>query len=284
MATGKKILLQTTIPYEADDWHVGRFSLLRSELSKENDVVARNREAAGSGDDPVLSGLGDSDFDELWLMAVDLGGGLSENDVRGILAFRQRGGGMLTARDHMDLGSSLCTIGSLGKINHFHTRNPEPDATRHVNDDLDNPAIGYPNYHSGANGNYQKIDVVGTPHEVLRSDRSPGGIVSHFPAHPHEGAIGVPDDAPYAKVIATGKSIVTGRPFNLVIAIDGEPGLGRGIALASFHHLVDLNWDTACGAPSFVGDKPGTEIKENPAPLAAFKDYVRNVARWLSRN
>ena len=29
-----KILLQTTIPFTADDWHIGRFSLLRDHLSR----------------------------------------------------------------------------------------------------------------------------------------------------------------------------------------------------------------------------------------------------------
>ena len=29
-----RVLLQTTIPYTEDDWHVGRFSLLRDEIAK----------------------------------------------------------------------------------------------------------------------------------------------------------------------------------------------------------------------------------------------------------
>ena len=28
-----RILMQTTIPFEADNWHVGRFSLLREHLA-----------------------------------------------------------------------------------------------------------------------------------------------------------------------------------------------------------------------------------------------------------
>ena len=77
-----RILLQTTIPYAADDWHVGRFALLRDELvSAGHDVTARNREPNAEGDDPVLSGLATSDFNQLWLMGVDTGDGLSGADI-----------------------------------------------------------------------------------------------------------------------------------------------------------------------------------------------------------
>ena len=72
-----RILLQTTIPYAPDDWHVGRFSLLRAELvAAGHDVTARNREPDAAGNDPVLSGLATSAFDQLWLMGVDTGDGL----------------------------------------------------------------------------------------------------------------------------------------------------------------------------------------------------------------
>ena len=41
-----RILLQTTIPDVADDWHVGRFSLLADELRRAgHEVTARNRDA-----------------------------------------------------------------------------------------------------------------------------------------------------------------------------------------------------------------------------------------------
>jgi hypothetical protein len=52
-----RILLQTTIPYTEDDWHVGRFSLLKEHLASLMDaegrplveVTARDREAPGDG-------------------------------------------------------------------------------------------------------------------------------------------------------------------------------------------------------------------------------------------
>src|SRR5262249_44279509 len=117
MSAPIRILLQTTIPTTSDDWHIGRFSLLRDHLASLRDargaarfdVVARARSAGG--DDPVLSVLDASDIDELWLFAVDSGNGLTPNDCGGISRFRRRGGGLLVARDHEDLGSSVCTLG-----------------------------------------------------------------------------------------------------------------------------------------------------------------------------
>ena len=121
------ILLQTTIPDIADDWNVGRFALLADELRRAGHVVsARNRDA--DGDDSVLSVLDSLEYDQLWLMAVDTGDGLTPGDAAGIMRFRERGGGVLTARDHEDLGACLCCLGSIGQLNHFHSTNPATDA------------------------------------------------------------------------------------------------------------------------------------------------------------
>ncbi|MBV8637568.1 MAG: hypothetical protein JO322_05740 [Candidatus Eremiobacteraeota bacterium] len=282
-----RILLQATIPYTEDDWHIGRFSLLAEELTKAGHLVTtRNREPDARGNDPVLAGLSRDAFDELWLMAVDSGDGLGDEDVKGILNFRDAGGGILTARDHADLGSSLRNLASLGVINHFHSYNPEtPD--RCVQDDRDNPALGYPNYHSGANGSYQRIDVVEPVHEVLRSDRAPNGVIEFFPAHPHEGAVDIPPEGDHSRVIARGRSEQTGRSFNIAVAIDGEPcssrggSQGRALSESTFHHFANINWDVDKGAPSFVTDKPSDEMKKDPSRLEIFKQYVRNIARWL---
>jgi len=59
------ILIQTTIPYAEDDWHVGRFSMLTDALRSQVDadgnaiyhITTRNREADANGIDPVLSEL-----------------------------------------------------------------------------------------------------------------------------------------------------------------------------------------------------------------------------------
>ena len=81
-----KILLQTTIVPTTDDWSIARFHLLSGFLSGQRDasgkplfeVTARDRAAATN--DPVLSTLHRSDFDEMWLFAVDVGDGLRIGD------------------------------------------------------------------------------------------------------------------------------------------------------------------------------------------------------------
>jgi hypothetical protein len=158
--------------------------------------------------------------------------------------------------------------------------------SRHTPDDPYTTSISWPNYHSGANGDYQTIDVK-FPHELMRNPGSPKGVIEFFPAHPHEGAVGVPEGEEHAQVIATGQSQVTNRPFNLVVAFESTPDchgntLGRGVAESSFHHLVDYNWDTDSGCPSFLTEPPGDGYKRNPQALEDIKTYVGNVARWLT--
>jgi hypothetical protein len=294
MPAPTRILLQTTIPFAEDDWHIGRFSLLRNELASLKDeagnalyeVTARNRESDSAGNDPVLSTLDTTPFDELWLFAIDTGDGLTAADCQGITRFRQRGGGIMATRDHEDLGTSLCTLGGIGRAHFFHSKNPEPELSRRVADDPFTTSISWPNYHSGANGDYQNIKIE-VPHELMRNPASPGGLIQFFPAHPHEGAVGVPEDEQQAHVIATGKSEVTGRPFNLVVAFETSTDrhgnrLGRGIAESSFHHFVDYNWDTDMGCPSFLVEPPGDGYKRNPEALKDIKTYVGSAARWLA--
>ena len=284
------ILLQTTIPNVEDDWNIQRFSLVREHLASIDNglykVTARNREPNLDGDDSVLSVLDTTDFDELWLFAVDTGDGLSKADCEGITRFHQKGGGILTVRDHEDLGSSLCTLGGVGRAHFFHTQHPEPDESRHVRDDQATTTINWPNYHSGSNGDYQRVTAIEPVHKLLRG---PTGVIEYFPAHPHEGSVGVPGNEDRAHVIATGVSQVNGRDFNLVVAFerrDDSHGnqLGRAVAESSFHHFVDYNWDTSKGCPTFLIEPPGDEIKRDPARLSDIKTYVSNLARWLAPN
>jgi hypothetical protein len=289
------ILLQTTIPSVEDDWTIDRFSLLADYLASIKDqngnriyeVTTRNRETNEQGDDVLLSALDTSHFDQLWLFAVEVGNGLTSVDCAGITRFYQRGGGLLTTRDHQDLGASLCTLGGIGRAHFFHSINLDPDQSRHVADDRVTTSISWPNYHSGSNGNYQKITPLEPLHELLRSDENPSGAIEYFPAHPHEGSVGVPEDEDQARVIATGYSRTTGRDFNLIVALERkdhpERGLsGRAIAESSFHHFVDYNWDTSKGCPTFLLEPPGDEIHRDPSRLHDVKTYVRNAARWLS--
>jgi hypothetical protein len=218
---------------------------------------------------------------------VDACNGLSKKDCEGISRFRQRGGGILATRDHQDLGSSICTIGGVGAAHFFHSRNVDPDESRRTVDDQKTTSISWPNYHSGNNGDYQSVTTVEPVHELMRNPASSSGLIEFFPAHPHEGAVGVPQSERHARVIATGLSQATGRPFNLAVAFErsrDEHGnnLGRAVAESSFHHFVDYNWDTGRGRPSFVEELPGGGIEREPEKLDHVKRYVRNLALWLA--
>ena len=239
------------------------------------------------GNDLLLSKLDSSHFDELWLFAVDTGDGLSKIDCAGITRFHQRGGGILSTRDHQDLGSSLCTLGGVGRAHFFHTKNQEPDSSRHVRDDQANQDISWPNYHSGANGDYQKVTVVEPVHELMKNAENQSGVIEYFPAHPHEGAVGVPEGSDTGRVVATSVSQTTGHRFNLVVALDGRVDqhgnrCGRAVAESSFHHFADYNWDIAKGCPSFLIEPPGHEIERDASRLRDIKAYVANVASWLA--
>lgn len=139
MASPIRILLQTTIPSAADDWNIGRFSMLHdylAELTDEEgaplcDVTARDRTAPGSPD-PILSTIDRSDYDELWLFAVDTGDGLDPEDCAAIGRFREGGGGLLVTRDHMDLVCSVCTLGGVGAAHFFHSSHQDPDPSHRV--------------------------------------------------------------------------------------------------------------------------------------------------------
>jgi hypothetical protein len=289
VATPIRILLQTTIAPTEDDWHIGRFRLLHECLAglRAGDgtpltsVASRDRAPLGRPD-PILSRLDESDYDELWLFAVDTGDGLTPEDCAGISRFRKRGGGLMVTRDHHDLGSSVCNLGGVGAAHYFHSKNADPDPERHANDDPDNPDIQWPNYHSGANGDYQEIRVAGAPHVLLSDPTSPDRVIHYLPAHPHEGGVGAPLEDPSARVIATGRSSVTGREFNLIVAFGPSTAGGPAVAESTFHHFVDFNWDVTKGAPSFVTDRPGNRLAGFPQALQDTRWYVRNLALWLA--
>jgi hypothetical protein len=282
-----KILLQTTIVPTADDWSIARFQLLSSFLSQQVDaagkpafeVTARDRESAEN--DSILSTLQRSDFDEMWLFAVDTGHGLTTAECASITEFRRSGRGLLVTRDHMDLGSSVCNLEGVGLAHQFHTKNMD---TRFPleRDDPYTLNIDWPNFHSGANGDFQRVEVVGDIHPVLVDETSPTGAVRFLPSHPHEGAVRVPEGE-RARIIAAGHSKVTGRRFNLAVAFEATGGKGRAIAESSFHHFADYNWDPRRGSPSFVDEPAGDAILHEPAALASTHTYVRNVATWLGQ-
>ena len=286
----KKLLLQTTIPTTGDDWSIARFSklgaLFREQWDEDGnplyEVTMRDREPLGAPDS-VLSTIDESDFDQLWLFAVDTGDGLTSEDCEAISRFRRNGGGLFVTRDHMDLGSSVCNLGGVGKAHYFHSTHLDPDPERHKRDDPYTTNISWPNFHSGANGDYQEIEIVGASHPVLTNAQSPTGLLRFLPSHPHEGGIGAPDGED-ARVISRGRSMVTGLDFNIAVAF--EPGThgGPAIAESTFHHFADYNWDPTSGAPSFVTEQPGDGLRRHPEALADTHRYALNIAAWLSGN
>lgn len=283
-----RLLLQTTIESEPDDWNITRFSLLTSFLSELKDasgqpacaVTARDRTRRGEPD-AVLSRLHESDFDQLWLFAVDTGDGLTAEDCAGISRFRRQGGCLMVTRDHMDLGSSICNLGGVGAAHHFHSRNREPDASRHCVDNRHSPGISWPNYDSGANGEFQRVRAVGDIHPVMRDARAATGVIQYLPSHPHEGAVSAPPAEACSRVIMEGQSVATGRRFNTAVAFEPSEHGGPAIAQSTFHHFADYNWDAASGSPSFVTEPPGRGMTRFPEALRSTQQYVKNIALWL---
>jgi hypothetical protein len=80
--------------------------------------------------------------------------------------------------------------------------------------------------------------------------------------------------------------LTTENKFNLLVAFEKSSdqhgnNLGSAVAESSFHHLVDYNWDTTMGCPTFLEEPPGNEVKESPEKLEDIKTYVANLAKWL---
>jgi len=282
-----RILLKTTVGPVEDDWNIGRFSLLENYLAALRDesgnalytVTAANRIETRLGDDSDFEAMAAGAYDQLWLFAVDATGTLTEADAARITIFRERGGSIFLTRDHQDLGASLTRLGGIGVTQHFHSVNPEPDSARHRRDDTATPSISWPNYHSGADGDLQTVEITQPLHPLMQGPS--GAPIRHLPAHPHEGVVGVPTEfAAFARVVARGRSKTSGVSFDLCVAVD-EPGLGRVVSDSSYHHLCDYNWDPRRGCPSLVDEPPGDAVLRDPNALADTYMYVRNIAAWL---
>ena len=190
-------------------------------------------------------------------MAVDTGDGLTDADAAAILRFRRNGGGVLTARDHQDLGCCLSRLGSLGQVNEFH--DPSVDQT-HLCDDLDTPSISWPNYHSGANGDYQPVlpadpaarTVAIQPYD-FGSDRVVPGPSARGRGDRERSVL---DGGCARSQYRHGPAFQPRRGSRRRNSDDGRP-IGRAIAESTFHHFADYNWNLDCGAPSFVAEPPG---------------------------
>lgn len=251
------ILLQTTLREGEGEWQIDRFSALVSLLRADgHDVIARNREPGEDGSDPVLASLDTSPFDELWLFAADRGNALAPEDVRGILRFRERGGGLFTSRDQENIGLSLLNLGSVGLVNHFRSYNRQ----------LRRRALHAAFERADRRENYERIVPLEPVHELLRTQHSPSGVIEYFPAVDNDAAISVPPYAPFARVIA----VSTAGASNVAIAIDNErcndgTPCGRAVATSSLRYFADGRMN------GYHDDTSET-----------FKDFARNIARWLA--
>ncbi|MEM9802487.1 MAG: hypothetical protein AAGA20_19315 [Planctomycetota bacterium] len=279
-----RLLLQTTITRASDDWHVGRFSRLARHLASMGGpggaplhaVTSRDREPGADGVDPVLRDASPDAFDQIWVFGVDAGGetGLAPEEVAGLRRFYERGGALMLTRDHQDMGCALSGIGDVGAAHCWHSVEPEEDPERRVRDD-ENPSIEWPNYHSGRNGAFQSIERLAGDHALLEG-------VDLLPAHPHEGALRVPEGG---VAIARSSSRLSGRHFLLAVAFDhpasdGAPGR-RAVAQSTFHHFADYNIDVGDGAPSFVTDPVAPEADRDPEGARQSIQYWENLAGWL---
>jgi len=283
-----RILLKTTIGASDNDWSVGRFSLLAEHLRSLRDlsgrplyeVTARDRAQDAAGDDVDLAELASGAYDQLWLIGTDITGALTAHDVEHISRFRKQGGGALLSRDHENVGACLTRLGALGATQYFHTANPDPEESHRCRDDRETVSISWPNFHSGRNGDLQPVSPMEPLHPLMR--RASGESIRFLPAHPHEGSVGVPKTLEgMARVVAHGRSMTTGARFNLCVAIE-EPGMGRAVSDASFHHFCDYNWDPRKGAPSFVTEPQGDAVLRSPDSLDDTHRYVENIAAWLA--
>ncbi len=291
MTRPSNLLLQTTITPSDNDWSIARFSMLADYLAAQRDasgsalfrVTARDRAPLGAAD-PVLSTLDTSDFDQLWLFAVDTGDGLDVADCEAISRFRRNGGGLMVTRDHMDLGCSICSLAGVGAAHIFHSHNANPNGPTPAPDDKGTPEILWPNFHSGANGDYQRIEPVGEVHPLLRNPGAADGVIRFMPAHPHEGAVEAPAGDATSRVIAQGRSLASGASFNIAVVFEPSASGGPAVAQSTFHHFADYNWDPTRGCPDFVTESPGGNLRTTPQAKQAVERYVLNLALWLGGN
>ncbi|MFM7675378.1 MAG: hypothetical protein ACKO5F_07290 [Synechococcus sp.] len=283
-AANRRALLQTTIAHDANDWHVGRFSLLAAAI-----------EAAGSGLDAAFTltaqdypsdreerdrlhqQLGEGHFGQVWLMAPDLDNGPEAAFFEALEAAVGAGTDLVIARDHTDLGASLLSLGgclaSVGQTQTFQRSWPGlPEDNEYTNPSC--PGIQTPCVLTGQNGAVQ-ICRKRSEHPLLDFDTL---IPSHvlLPAHPHEGVI-LPNGTSQ-QVLLSSHSISSGREQNSAILDEAE---GRGFILhhSTFHHFADFNLDVRCGAPDFVLDPPAPQVNQSPQLLSDLHAYITRIVQ-----
>ena len=173
-----RILVQTTTPGGPDDWSVESLSLLAEHLASLREdgtrfeVTARNREPIRAGTIRCSRSLDRSSFDELWLFALDTGDGLTPPTARESLD-SARAAAASWPRAITRTWASLCAT-SAALAPRITSRRRTRSRIRRAGtpDDRGTPTISWPNYHSGNNGDFQRIARVEPSHPLLRNPDS----------------------------------------------------------------------------------------------------------------
>ncbi|QNI42280.1 hypothetical protein [Synechococcus sp. A15-28] len=289
MGTAPQALLLSTIATDANDWHIGRFSLLGTmirtageEMDPSFNLTISDYPTSDAERKLLQDNLSSGRYGQIWLIAPDLDNGPDAGFFRALEAAVKGGTDLVIARDHTDLGCCLLELkdclDDVGQTQTFQRTWTDLPKDREYADPAC-AAIVTPCVVTGQNGGVQ-ICRQRAEHPLLNfASMIPGHLV--IPAHPHEGVIR--KVAASQTVLLSSFSITSGREQTTAIVDEAE---GRGMVLhhSTFHHFADYNLDVAKGAPDFVLDPPSTQTAESPALLNDIKDYVRSVVRYAQTN
>lgn len=259
-------------------------------------------------------------YHELWLFGVGRRpeNPLTSSEIEKISIFMQRGGGVFATGDHEDMGWAMC--GQLPRVRSMRKWNwPEAGGP----DEPVAPPEKAPQRHDTVQRHYgdgnftlddQSDDIpqVISPHYYPDDGRSAvhplltfgGGVITHFPDHPHEGDCYVPDNltrtftidgrehdeypagipprtAPEVVAWSTSgsrpaerddKGILDATTFGAVCAYDGhQQGVGRVVVDATWHHFFGINLKGFAASQTESGKQAYREITQ----------YFMNIGLWL---
>lgn len=289
MGTAPQALLLSTIATDANDWHIGRFSLLGTmirtageEMDPSFNLTISDYPTSDADRKVLQDDLSTGRYGQIWLIAPDMDNGPDAGFFRALEAAVKGGTDLVIARDHTDLGCCLLELkdclDDVGQTQTFQRTWTDLPKDREYADPAC-AAIVTPCVVTGQNGGVQ-ICRQRAEHPLLNfASMIPGHLV--IPAHPHEGVIR--KVAASQTVLLSSFSITSGREQTTAIVDEAE---GRGMVLhhSTFHHFADYNLDVAKGAPDFVLDPPSTQIAESPTLLNDIKAYVRSVVRYAQTN
>ena len=289
MGTAPQALLLSTIATDANDWHIGRFSLLGTmirtageEMDPSFNLTISDYPTSDADRKALQDDLSSGRYGQIWLIAPDLDNGPDAGFFRALEAAVKGGTDLVIARDHTDLGCCLLELkdclDDVGQTQTFQRTWTDLPKDREYADPAC-AAIVTPCVVTGQNGGVQ-ICRQRAEHPLLNFASM---ILGHLviPAHPHEGVIR--KVAASQTVLLSSFSITSGREQTTAIVDEAD---GRGMVLhhSTFHHFADYNLDVAKGAPDFVLDPPSTQTAESPALLNDIKAYVRSVVRYAQTN